>query len=85
MPTLFEIFGYRIFFWSNEAGEPIHVYVCRGKPSGNSTKIWLPPDSNPVVANNNSNIPDKDLKRIMKLIALNRDNIITQWYDYFNK
>ncbi|WP_407399299.1 DUF4160 domain-containing protein [Anaerovibrio sp.] len=85
LPTLFEIFGYRIFFWSNEAGEPIHVHVCRGKPTGNTTKIWLPPDSNPVVANNNSNIPEKDLKRIMKMIALNRDTIIAQWYDYFNK
>lgn len=85
MPTLFEIYGYRVFFWSNETGEPVHVHVCKGKPTANATKIWLPPESNPVLANNNSNIPEKELKRILKMIALNRDSIIAQWYDYFNK
>ena len=29
MPTLFIIFGFRFFFWSNEH-EPIHVHVSRG-------------------------------------------------------
>ena len=85
LPTLFEIYGYRVFFWSNETGEPVHVHVCKGKPTANATKIWLPPESNPILANNNSNIPDKELKRILKMIALNRDSIIAQWYDYFNK
>ena len=85
LPTLFEIYGYRVFFWSNETGEPVHVHVCKGKPTANATKIWLPPESNPVLANNNSNIPDKELKRILKMIALNRDSIIAQWYDYFKQ
>ena len=85
MPTLFEIYGYRVFFWSNETGEPVHVHVCKGKPTANATKIWLPPESNPILANNNSNIPDKELKRILKMIALNRDSIIAHWYDYFKQ
>ncbi len=85
MPTLVEIYGYRVFFWSNETGEPVHVHVCKGKPTANATKIWLPPESNPVLANNNSNIPDKELKRILKMVALNRDSIIAQWYDYFKQ
>ena len=85
LPTLFEIYGYRVFFWSNETGEPVHVHVCKGKLTANATKIWLPPESNPILANNNSNIPDKELKRILKMIALNRDSIIAQWYDYFKQ
>ena len=85
LPTLFEIYGYRVFFWSNETGEPVHVHVCKGKPTANATKIWLPPESNPILATNNSNIPDKELKRILKMIALNRDSIIAQWYDYFKQ
>ena len=85
LPTLFEIYGYRVFFWSNETGEPVHVHVCKGKPTANATKIWLPPESNPILANNNSNIPDKELKRILKMVALNRDSIIAQWYDYFKQ
>lgn len=85
LPTLFEIYGYRIFFWSNENNEPVHVHVCKGQPTANSTKIWLPPESNPVLANNNSQIPQKDLNRILKSIAQNREMIIARWYDYFGR
>ncbi|MBR3497801.1 MAG: DUF4160 domain-containing protein [Selenomonadaceae bacterium] len=50
----FEVCGYKIFFWSNENNEPIHVHVAKGKQSADATKIWLPPESNPVLAHNNS-------------------------------
>jgi len=85
LPTLFEIFGYRIFFWSNENDEPVHVHVCKGPPSSDATKIWLPPDSNPVLAHNKSHIPQKDLNRILKQLAYNRSDIIARWYDYFGR
>ena len=81
MPTLFEIFGYRIFFWSNENNEPIHVHVCRGKPSADATKIWL--ESEPLLEHNKSQIPAKDLNRIMKWLAANRDLIIGKWKEHF--
>ena len=29
MPTLFYLFGYRFFFWSNEH-DPIHIHVSKG-------------------------------------------------------
>ena len=41
LPSLFEQYGYRIFFCSNENNVPIHVHVSKGTPHGNSTKIWL--------------------------------------------
>ena len=41
MPNLYSWMGYVIFFWSNENYEPIHVHVCKGKPSANATKIWI--------------------------------------------
>ena len=85
MPTIFELYGYKIFFWSNENNEPIHVRVSKGKQSGDATKIWLPPESNPVVAHNNSRIPQKDLTRILKSVAQNRETIVTRWYDYFGR
>ena len=43
------------------------------------------PGINPVLAKSNSNVPDKELKHILKMIALNRDSIIAQWYDYFKQ
>ena len=85
LPILFELYGYKIFFWSNEGNEPVHVHVAKRKQSAHATKIWLPPESNPVVANNNSRIPRKDLNRILKAIALERNNIVAAWYDYFNR
>ena len=48
------------------------------KQSANATK-------NPVVAHNKSRIPQKDLTRLLKAIALERNNIIACWYDYFGK
>ena len=83
MPTLFEMYGYKIYFWSNEGNEPVHVHVAKGSQTANATKIWLPPESNPVVANNDSQIPKKDLNRILKYISQNRAEIIARWYDYF--
>ena len=83
MPILFEFLGYKIYFWSNEGNDPVHVHVSK-RQNANATKIWLPPESNPVVAHNNSRIPKKDLTRILRAIALERNNIITRWYDYFN-
>lgn len=85
MPTLFEIFGYKIYFWSNEGNEPVHVHVAKGQQTADATKIWLPPESNPVLVHNNSKIPQKDLNRILKSVALNRDRIIARWYDFFGQ
>ena len=85
LPILFELYGYKIFFWSNENNEPIYVHVAKGKQSANATKIWLPAESNPVVVHNKSRIPQKDLSRLLKVVAQNRDTIIARWYDYFGK
>lgn len=83
LPTWGELFGYRIFFWSRETGEPVHVHVCKGSPTENATKIWIPQDGNPVVANNNSRIPQKDLNRLLKGIAANKESIVFSWYQHF--
>lgn len=85
MPTIFELYGCKVFFWSNENNEPVNVQVAKGKQSADATKIWLPSESNSVLAHNNSRIPQKDLTRLMKAIAHNRDTIIARWYDYFGR
>ena len=48
MPQIFRIGKYIIFFWSNENKplEPIHVHIAEGKPSENSTKVWITEDGN---------------------------------------
>ncbi|MBQ7620143.1 MAG: DUF4160 domain-containing protein, partial [Treponema sp.] len=41
MPSLFSVGTYKVFFWSSDGLEPIHVHVCKGVPSENATKFWI--------------------------------------------
>ena len=83
MPSIFEVCGYKIYFWSNESGEPIHVHVCKGKPQKDATKIWIT-EKGPVLEHNKSKIPQKDLKKILMWIAINDALIIKKWQFHFN-
>jgi len=61
LPSLFVVCGYKVYFWSNENNEPIHVHVSKGKPTSNATKIWLTKAGECIVASNGSKILSKDL------------------------
>ena len=84
MPNLFTICGYKIYFWSNENNEPIHVHVSKGKPTPNSTKIWLTKLGGCIVANNRSQIPTKDLNILMEFISAQFYMICKYWKQWFN-
>ena len=79
VPSLIEVLGYKIFFWSNEFMEPVHVHISKGKPTGNATKVWLTRGGGCVLEHNKSRIPEKDLKYIMGTITSNYFMIIEQW------
>lgn len=85
MPSLFERLGYKIYFWSNENEEPIHVHISKGNPISNSTKIWLTKSGGCIVANNKSRIPDKDLNILLEAISMNYFKIIDEWKFYFGE
>ena len=83
VPSLFRIGGYLVFFWSNENGEPIHVHIAKGKPSPNATKIWLTCTGQCVVANNDSRIPQSDLKELLDVISAQFFMICRKWKEHF--
>lgn len=83
MPSIFELSGYKIYFWSNENNEPIHVHISKGKPTANSTKVWLTKSGNCILANNNSKIPNKGLSDIMGTIASNHFLIVAKWKETY--
>ena len=68
MPSLFMVSGYKVYFWSNENNEPIHVHVSKGKPTSNGTKIWLTRTGGCILASNGSGISKRELneKRYFK-------------------
>jgi hypothetical protein len=82
LPQVCKILGYLIFFWSREDSEPPHVHVCKGKPHKDATKIWL--ESVPRLEHNKSEIPAKDLNRIMQWLAANREFVLAKWEGHFD-
>lgn len=83
MPNLFKYLGYTIYFWANENFEPIHVHISKGNPQANSTKVWLTKSGNCILANNNSKIPNKDLKNLLIAIEANYFLIVSEWKDFY--
>lgn len=82
MPSIFDFMGYKIYFWSNESNESVHVHVSKGNQVENATKFWIKRDDIELV-HNNSEIPSNDLKKIQKYLWANRDLIIAKWYGFF--
>ncbi len=84
MPNIVELMGYKVYFWANENHEPIHVHISKGRPTKNSTKIWLTKTGGCVVANNKSRIPERDLNILLEAISLYYFQIIAKWKIVYN-
>lgn len=87
MPQVFKIGSYWVFFWSNESKplEPVHVHVCQGAPSAGATKVWITQAGKCYLCNNNSNIPDRVLRNILKIIEARSEEVTKKWLDYFGE
>lgn len=74
MPKIMEILGYIISFWSNKGqpSEPVHVHISK-KPNKNGTKVLLKSDGTVQLEHNKSQIPPKELRRL----------IICEWKKFF--
>ena len=83
LPSIFELSGYKIYFWSNENNEPIYVHISKERPTAKSTKVWLTKSGGCIVANNNSKIPSKELNDIMGPIASNYFYIVSKWKENY--
>jgi hypothetical protein len=87
MPQIFKIGSFWVYFWSDEGRplEPIHVHVAEGRPVANGTKIWITKTGKCLVAHNKSNIPDKTLRDIMRMIEARSKDIIEKWVQQFDE
>lgn len=84
LPNLFTVSGYKIYFWSNENNESIHVHVAKGKPISNGTKIWLTRNGGCILASNGSNISKKELNELMEFISAQFFLICAEWKKFFS-
>ena len=72
-----------VFFWANENMEPVHVHIAIGKPTPNTTKVWLTKSGGCIVANNRSRISQPDLAELLEAIRGNHVYICDEWRKFF--
>lgn len=87
MPQVFKVGSYWVYFWSNENKplEPIHVHVAQESPSPNSAKIWITKTGKCLLCSNDTKIPKRILKNVMRVIEARSDEVIKKWTDYFGE
>ncbi len=86
MPQIFKIGSYTVYFWANEGEplEPIHVHVSETAVR-NATKIWITSTGKCSLCDNQSRIPDRFLRDIMRVIEARSGEIIQKWVDFFGE
>ena len=87
MPQIFRIGAFVVYFWSNENNpiEPVHVHVSEGRVVHNATKLWITSSGKALICNNNSKIPSKMLKNIVRHIEANSYLILDKWQEQFGE
>ncbi|MBN2864331.1 MAG: DUF4160 domain-containing protein [Bacteroidales bacterium] len=75
MPTVLLIKGYRLFFFSNEGNEPVHIHIEKAE---RYAKFWL----DPLCVVINYGFTGKELREI---IERNELVIREKWNEYFSR
>lgn len=79
MPKVFEIDGYKFFFFSNEGdpSEPCHIHV---RKAGNLAKFWVEPN---VRLDSSDGFSSKELKFIANAVEERKELIKEAWNEFF--
>ncbi|MFH1088044.1 MAG: DUF4160 domain-containing protein [Chloroflexota bacterium] len=76
VPTVLRVRGFRFFFFSNEASEPVHVHV---ESDDNYAKFWL----EPVRLAKSVGYSARELNEIGKLVVENVGAFKRRWDEHF--
>jgi Ni,Fe-hydrogenase maturation factor len=82
MPTVLFIFGWRLFFYSNEGSEPIHVHAEKGDIE---CKFWLLVEEVEIKEAFSFNMTPAAKREIKKIIYQHFDLIVEAWNQHFKK
>ena len=78
VPSVMRIKGFRFFFFSNEAGEPIHIHV---ESDDKYAKFWI----EPVHLAKSVGYSAKELRELRSLIVDNIETLKRSWHEYFGQ
>ena len=82
MPTVLFIYGWRLFFYSNESTEPIHIHAENGDME---CKYWLLAEDVEIREAFSHNLTPSAKREIKKIIYKHFDLIIESWNSHFKK
>ncbi len=80
MPTVLIAFGWRLFFYSNEGTEPIHIHAEKGDME---CKFWILPKKKDITEAYAFNFTPKAKKEIRRIIFDNFSLILSEWKNHF--
>lgn len=87
MPNLFSLYGYIVYFWSNEntPNEPIHIHIAKGKPTKDANKYWLAKGG--FFVPDKTNIPNREELKVIDEISdeISIQRIKTEWKSMFGE
>jgi len=79
VPTFLRTGPYRIYFYSHEPNEPVHVHVVHVDRDGMSAKFWL----DPVSLAKSLGFSPRELGRIERLVAEHEVECLEAWNGHF--
>jgi hypothetical protein len=82
MPTILYIYGWRLFFYSNEGNEPMHVHAEKGDME---CKFWINVEEVEIKEVFAFNLSPQAKKEIKKIIYQHFDLIVNAWNIHFKK
>ena len=79
MPTILMIMGWRLFFYSNEGNEPVHVHCRKGDKE---CKYWLDTEMFDLDEAYSYNMTSSNKREIKKIIFEHFEYIDEQWREF---
>ena len=80
MPTVLLIAGWRLYFWSNENSEPMHIHVEKGDME---CKFWIDEVNFEITLALEFNLTPAARRDVKKIIFEHFDYIVAEWYRHF--
>jgi hypothetical protein len=80
MPTVLIISGWRLFFYSNEGNEPVHIHAEKAEIE---CKFWLLRDAFEIEEAKSYNLTPAARREIRKIIFEHFEYIVKEWDKYF--
>lgn len=76
MPTILQILGWRLFFYSNEGNEPVHIHARKGEAE---CKFWIRAEVYDIEEAWSAGLTPALRREIRKIILNNFELILEEW------